>query len=131
MSYVMIIDDDEDFAQAAATVLGAAGREVIISLTTAGVIQRMEGNPPDLIVLDIMFPENNNAGFELAREIRKPASRLRTIPILMLTAVNQESPIKFGPSDIDDAWMPVTDFLEKPVELDVLQHRVEELLQAP
>ena len=131
MSYVMIIDDDEDFAQAAATVLGAAGREVIISLTTAGVIQRMEGNPPDLIVLDIMFPENNNAGFELAREIRKPASRLRTIPILMLTAVNQESPIKFGPSDIDDAWMPVTDFLEKPVELDVLQHKVEELLQSP
>ena len=131
MSYVLIIDDDEDFAQAAATVLGAGGHDVEISLTTAGVIKRMEGRRPDLIVLDVMFPENNNAGFDLAREIRKPASSLGTVPILMLTAVNQESPIKFGPSDIDDAWMPVTDFLEKPVDLDVLQAKVDELLHTP
>jgi len=129
MSYVMIVDDDEDFAQAAATVIRTAGHETEICLTTSGAIERMEGRPPDLIVLDVIFPEDNNAGFKLARQIRRPECSLNTIPILMLTAVNQESPIKFGPSDIDDQWMPVTDFLEKPVELDVLRDKVDELLQ--
>jgi FixJ family two-component response regulator len=33
----------------------------------------------------------------------------------------------FGPGDIDDAWMPVQDFLEKPIDFDVLADKVETL----
>ena len=31
--------------------------------------------------------------------------------------------------DIDDTWLPTSDFLEKPVDLDVLRDRVDALLQ--
>jgi hypothetical protein len=53
---------------------------------------------------------------------------LARIPVLMLTAVNQAFPLGFGPGDIDDHWPPVTDFLEKPVELNVLRAHIGSLL---
>ena len=46
----------------------------------------------------------------------------------MLTAVNQKFPLGFGADDIDDDWLPVSDFLEKPVDLAVLTQKVQALL---
>lgn len=129
MSVVAIVDDDEDFVSAVATVLRSAGHEVDVALETRGVVERLERRRPDIIVLDVMFPEDNNAGFDLARRLRDPGSGLKEIPILMLTAINQESPIRFSSGDIDETWLPVTDFLEKPVDLDVLREKVEAMLQ--
>ena len=128
MSYLMIIDDDEDFANAAATVLRSAGHEVDIVLDVEGALPAMEQRRPDLVVLDVMFPEDTTAGFELARTMRHDTETLKQVPILMLTAVNAKFPMGFSSKDIDDAWMPVTDFVEKPVDLDVLQNKVAELL---
>ncbi|MCG7851112.1 MAG: hypothetical protein MIO92_01170, partial [Methanosarcinaceae archaeon] len=52
----------------------------------------------------------------------------KMIPILMLTAINTKFPLGFGPKDIDDDWLPVTEFLEKPVDFDVLVDKVSKLL---
>ena len=129
MAYVLIIDDDEDFAKAAATALEAAGHEVQIELDVEGAVANMEARRPDLAILDVMFPEDPSAGFELARTMRNSNDQLKSIPILMLTAVNTAFPLGFGTQDIDDNWMPVSDFLEKPVDLDVLQDKVGHLLK--
>ena len=129
MAYVMIVDDDEDFASAAALVLRNAGHEVNVQLETEAALKSMEKRPPDLAILDVMFPEDASAGFELARKIRHDNQELKEVPILMLTAINTKFPMGFGQSDIDDEWMPVTEFLEKPVDLDVLQNRVADLLK--
>lgn len=128
MAYVMLIDDDEDFSSAAATVLRASGHEVEVVLDTKSAVARMEERAPDIVVLDVMFPEDRDAGFDLARRIKRHEGELRNIPILMLTAVNQAAPIKFSERDIDDTWLPVSDFLEKPVDLDVLRNRVNSLI---
>jgi DNA-binding response OmpR family regulator len=129
MSYLMIVDDDEDFAAAAAKVLSNVGHEVRIELETTSVIQIMEQRPPDLLILDVMFPQNESAGFELARTIRQKGGKLGSVPILMLTAVNTKFPLGFGPSDADDHWLPIDDFVEKPVDLNVLRKRVSALLE--
>jgi hypothetical protein len=47
----------------------------------------------------------------------------------MLTAVNTRFPLGFSSQDIDEDWLPVTDFLEKPVDLDVLAERVAAILK--
>jgi CheY-like chemotaxis protein len=130
MAYVMIIDDDQDFASAAAKVLEADGHEVRIELETDSALQSMTERAPDLAILDVMFPENTSAGFELARTLRSEGEELRTVPLLMLTAVNSRFPLGFSASDIDDEWMPVNAFLEKPVDLDVLRGKVNSLLEA-
>jgi len=128
MAYVLVIDDDEDLANAAATVLGGAGHEVAFELTIDGGLASMKNRKPDLLVLDVMFPESSSAGFDLARRVRHDDSDLKDVPILMLTAVNAEFPFGFSQRDIDDHWLPVSDFLEKPVDLDVLVKKVDELL---
>ncbi len=129
MAYIMIVDDDEDFAAAATMVLRKAGHEVEVELDTDSAVASMENRRPDLVILDVMFPESPSAGFGLARTMSHENEKLRGIPILMLTAINAKFPLGFGPRDIDDTWLPVSDFLEKPVDLGVLVDRVDALLQ--
>ena len=101
MSYLLIIDDDEDFAVAAATVLRDAGYEVQIEMNIQSAEKSMKNRQPDLIILDVMFPENGTAGFELARKLKHYDKQLKDIPILMLTAVNEKFPLGFSSTDID------------------------------
>jgi hypothetical protein len=42
----------------------------------------------------------------------------------MLTAVNQQFPLGFSDKDIDPKWLPVIDFLEKPVDFAVLREKI-------
>ncbi len=128
MSYLLIIDDDEDFAVAAATVLRNAGYEVQIEMNIKSAEESMKNRRPDLIILDVMFPENGTAGFELARKLKHYDKQLKDTPILMLTAVNSRFPLGFSSTDIDDYWLPVEDFLEKPVDFDILKKKVDNLI---
>lgn len=130
MPYLLIVDDDEDFASTTATVLRKEGYDVQVELDIESAVKSMESKPPDLAILDVMFPENASAGFELARSMRHKSGKLKNIPILMLTAINTKFPLGFGPKDIDESWMPVTEFLEKPVDFDVLQEKVAKLLSS-
>lgn len=129
MAYVMVVDDDEDFALATALVLRNAGHEVQVELETGTALKSMEDRSPDLAILDVMFPENPSAGFELARQMRHDTEQLKEIPLLMLTAVNTKFPMGLGFGDIDNDWLPATEFLEKPVDPDVLQNKVADLLK--
>jgi len=126
MAKVMIVDDDPDFVDSISRLLKHKGHELTTAYDTEGVIEQLEQNPQDVLVLDVMFPENAAAGFHLAQEIRKHKS-LNLLPILILSAINTKFPMGFGPGDIDDAWMPVQDFLEKPIDFDVLADKVETL----
>jgi CheY-like chemotaxis protein len=129
MAYVLIVDDDEDFASAIATVVKAAGNEVELILSTKAALQKIKTRKPDLLILDVMFPENDSAGFEFARELQTLAGGKKDFPILMLTAINSKSPLGFNAKDIDEDWLPVTDFVEKPVDLKLLVTKVNKLLE--
>jgi DNA-binding response OmpR family regulator len=129
MAYLLIVDDDEDFASAAAKVLRGAGHEVHVALDTDSAVASMQQRRPDLAILDVMFPESSSGGFDLARQIRQDVGPLRGLPLLMLTAVNSRFPLGFSRKDIDEHWLPVDDFLEKPVDLDLLCARVQSLLE--
>ncbi len=130
MPYLMIVDDDEDFASTTATVLRKEGYDVQVELDIDSAVKSMESKPPDLAILDVMFPEDASAGFELARSMRHESGKLKNIPILMLTAINTKFPLGFGSKDIDEDWMPITEFMEKPVDFDVLREKVAKLLSA-
>lgn len=128
MAYLLIIDDDPEFAGAVATVCESEGHEVKTIHVPDEVPGQLKDRRPDGILLDVMFPENPSAGFELARQIRRDFGK---IPILLLTAVNQQFPLGFSSKDIDPNWLPVTGFVEKPVDFGVLKEKVAELLASP
>lgn len=129
MAYLMIVEDDEDFATAVATVLRDDGHEVAVELDIQSAVKNLRERRPDLVILDVMFPEDPSAGFELARSIQHDDENLKGIPILMLTAINVRFPLGFGSRDIDEEWLPVSDFLEKPIDLNVLRKKVADLLR--
>ena len=84
----------------------------------------------DLILLDVMFPDDPSRGFCLARELKTEHEDLKDIPLLMVTAINAKSSLGFGAHDIDETWLPVSDFLEKPIDLSELDSKVQTALAA-
>jgi len=125
MAYLLIVDDDMEFASAVSTVLRGQGYEVGIETDCARTIGRIGERRPDVVILDVMFPENDKAGFEMARSIRRTYGKL---PVLLLTAVNQSFPLGFGRNDLDSTWLPAMDFVEKPVDFSLLSRKVSDIL---
>src|SRR5512132_941949 len=101
MAYLLIVDDDPDFASSVATVCQSLGHEVLTVHTIQQARASLEQRRPDGLVLDVMFPEDPSAGCGLAREIR---GRLGGLPVRMLTAVNEQLPLGFSNKDINDKW---------------------------
>ena len=129
MAKILIIDDDPDIADSLTMILEGSGYRVFVKPDTENLIRDVMEFNPDLIILDIIFPENPQAGFTAARALSKD-EKVKRVPVLLLSAVNQLSNMSFGfsDSDISEDFMPVKGFLEKPVEPSVLLEKVEELL---
>ena len=128
MARIVIIDDDVELAENTALLLRQPGHEVSTLSTTEDAAPRLIEIRPDLLILDVMFPDNPVAGFDLARKIRCTKA-IKDLPIILLTGVNQEYPMDFSAKDIDSDWMPVQDFMEKPANIDALLAKVDELLK--
>lgn len=127
MRTIMIIDDDVELVENVMTILDDPDTKMVAMDTIEGAIQKLQDVQPDLLILDVMFPENPAGGFDLAREIRKTTD-IKSIPIILLTGINQELPMDFSADDIDDEWMPVQDILEKPIRIAELKARVARLI---
>jgi two-component system response regulator MtrA len=126
MSNIKIIDDDVGLAENLGVMLEHEGYKVSYRDTTEGAVEELVRNKPDLLILDIMFPGSPCAGFDLAREIRR-TPEVEDLPIILLTGLNQEFPMDFSSGDIDEDWMPVQDFVEKPVDIKVLVKKIKEM----
>jgi len=129
MANILIVDDDLDIIDSLKMILEANGHQVSVKTDPDDLVENVKQAPPDLIILDIIFPENPNAGFAAARELHK-VEKVKDIPVLLLSAVNQLSKMSFGFSetDISEDFMPVKGFIEKPVEPAALIAKINEIL---
>ena len=128
MTQILVVDDDEDFAGAVRMVLQSRGYDVPMLHDVVGVIDRLDQRLPDGLILDVMFPDNPVAGIELAKKVRE---RFPTLPIVMLTAIHQHMPLGFAAESLDPALLPVTEFLEKPIDFQLLCDKLDRLLHRP
>jgi CheY-like chemotaxis protein len=129
MANILIVDDDPDIVLAVRTTLESAGHKVFDALNGEEGIRKVQEVEPDLIILDVMM-DTTTEGFQLALKLRSPDPQSEYaaysgIPILMLTAIHTTTPLRFGP---DDEYLPVDDFIDKPIDPDQLVAKVEELL---
>ena len=124
---ILIIDDDPDITEAMTVVLENKGYEVYRAQDGTEGMERMKETRPDLIILDVMM-RTSQEGFELARELKHDA-QYKEIPILMLTAVKHKTGLDFKDTAGDTSWLPVEEYLDKPVKPDVLLEMVADLLQ--
>ena len=128
MKKVYLVDDDVDLVEGMTMTLESAGYEVKSQYDDKNLAENIRSFNPDIIILDVMFPGDDGAGFKMARTIAHH-DNIKNIPILMLSGVNQEGPFvgNFSNKDIDDTYMPVTEFVEKPVDHKKLVEKVEQL----
>lgn len=127
MSRLVVVDDDVELANNLAIQLESRGHTVQQFYTMDGTVEAIAENLPEAAILDVMFPDNPAAGFDLARALRQNETT-KDLPIILLTGVNQHFPMDFSSKDIDPDWMPVQDFMEKPVDLDALCSKIDAML---
>ncbi|MBN1523604.1 MAG: response regulator [Spirochaetales bacterium] len=125
MKKILIVDDDADLRDAIRTVL-----EDTYTIEEADSKQAaysiLEKFTPDCIVLDVMM-EVYSSGFELAREIKNDV-RFPNVKILMLTGVDKEMNIDFKSEAGNSEWLPVDDYLQKPLEPKTLREKIANLV---
>lgn len=131
MKRVYVIDDEPSIVESVQMILEGAGYEVGSQNDDKDVVEHVVAFGADLVILDVMLPEDTGAGFKMARSL-KDDERTKALPLLMLTAVNEAGIYvgTFSNKDIDDAWLPVQEFVDKPVKPDVLLAKVGALCPA-
>ncbi len=104
---ILIIDDDNDILETTGSILAHEGFEIHTADSVERGLELAEKVSPDIVLLDLMFPESKTRGFEAAREIKL---RYPKLPIIILTAINREYAFDFTKQDIK-----AEEFLNKPV----------------
>jgi len=126
---IIIVEDNTDLAEAMKFSLESKGHRVSITTTPEDGLKKIKQESPNLIILDVMFgPDKKTMGFDIAQQL-KIDPNLSPIPILMITAINIERP-EFGFSpEKDEEFLPVDDFVNKPIQPDELHQKVDKLLE--
>ena len=124
---VLIIDDDPDITEAMKVVLENKDYVVKNASSIEKAMVSLKEGKPDVIILDVMM-DTPQDGFVLSRQLKQDAN-YKDIPILMLTSVKDVIGIDFESVAGDDTWLPVDEYLPKPVKPDVLLEKIAGLLE--
>jgi two-component system OmpR family response regulator len=116
-SHVLVIDDDREHRLLLAQLLRRGGFRASLAATTTTARKLVKAATPDLILLDIMLPDEDGLAF--CRRIRA-ASHL---PIIMLTALGQ------GPHRVAGLDSGADDYIAKPFDPDELLARIRAVLR--
>ncbi|MBN9684252.1 MULTISPECIES: response regulator [unclassified Corallococcus] len=80
---VLVVDDDPDILEALSEILEAEGFEIRRARNGKEALERLEPDPPHLILLDLMMPVMD--GWEFAQRMRQKPD-FAGIPIIVLSA---------------------------------------------
>jgi two-component system phosphate regulon response regulator PhoB len=117
---VLVVDDEPDLVDLVCFNLSEAGYQADSALSGREAMERLERSRPDLLVLDLMLPDLE--GTEICRRVRAEP-RLRSLPVLMLTARSEEVDRVVG------FEVGADDYLTKPFSPRELVLRVRALLR--
>ena len=121
---ILIVDDDPDLVEAVTMILESKNYDVAAAYGGIEGLQKAKTENPDLIVLDVMMPEKD--GYTVCREL-KSDPQWNHIPILLLTGVVSHISTTRYTQEMG-METEADDYLEKPVEPEVLVKRIEALL---
>src|ERR1051326_3148305 len=123
MAQILVVEDEESLLQTLRYNLSRAGHEVRLSTNGLQALEMIRGNPPELVVLDLMLPGLD--GLELCRAVRADTLNpgVAHVPILMLTARDEEIDKVVG------LEVGADDYLTKPFSMHELLARVKAQLR--
>jgi two-component system phosphate regulon response regulator PhoB len=120
MSSVLVVEDESAIAELISINLRHAGYEVTIATSADQAQTVIDRVLPDLVLLDWMLP--GQSGLQLAKRWRADA-RTRELPVIMLTARNEEA------DKISGLDAGADDYLTKPFSTKELLARMRAVLR--
>ncbi|KJZ19862.1 response regulator transcription factor [Loktanella sp. S4079] len=118
---VLLIEDEPNILEAISFILSRDGWTVHTHEDGETAMKKVEGFPPDMIILDVMLP--GRSGFDILRDLR--ASEItKDIPVMMLTARGQEKDRELA------LRLGANHFMTKPFSNAEVRDHVKELMGA-
>ena len=124
MKKILIIDDDADLRLMMKTVL-ASNYSIREAQSGKEGLDACKTFAPDVILLDVMM-ESETAGFELARKVKND-EKTQGVKIIMITNIDKKAHLDFKSEAGDGAWLPVDDYIVKPIDPRTLLAKGEKL----
>jgi Lrp/AsnC family transcriptional regulator, regulator for asnA, asnC and gidA len=120
---VLVVDDDPDFVETTRYVLESSGLKVTAAADGDQALAAMRREQPDLVILDVMMSGVLD-GVHASHRIRAD-QRLKRIPVLMVSSITSSDYAGMFPTD---EYLPVDNFVSKPVNPSQLLAEVKRLL---
>ena len=120
ISKILIVDDSPTEALFMSDLLGKKGFKVSVAGNSEQAFARLEKEPFDLILMDVVMPGQN--GYQATRAIKKD-ERFQGIPVIMCTTKGLET---------DRVWgmrQGASDYIVKPVKAEELLEKIAKLAQ--
>ncbi len=114
---VLVVEDDEVINEALALRLQAEGYAVSRAFDGPSAVETFTTTSPDLVLLDVMLPGFD--GLEVCRRIQA----IRPVPVLMLTARDEETDVLVGLA------VGADDYVTKPFRMREVIARIKALLR--
>jgi len=124
MANVLIVDDEPDIVLFVQVNLEMSGHQVRTAADGVAALAAVQDERPDVVILDVMMPHLDGWGV-LDRLKADPDVAVRTIPVLMLTALGTDQDQARG--GIEGAVR----YLTKPISPDDLMAAVDDVLGGP
>lgn len=120
MALIYIVEDDSNIREIETIALKNSNYMVLAFETARDFYKKLEEIVPDLVILDVMLPDEN--GNEIVKKLRKSPATKR-LPVIMVTAKTTEMDMIKGLDDGAD------DYIKKPFSVMELISRVKALLR--
>jgi len=117
---ILLVEDDEDILELLAYNLTREGYRVRKAANGEDAISEIFGDPPDLVLLDLMLP--GMGGLEVCK-LLKSDPRSADIPVIMLTAKGEESDVVTG------LELGADDYITKPFSPKILVARTRAVIR--
>ncbi len=117
MKKILLVEDDKGIVNSLFLLLTKEGYKVETAYSGIEALEKFKSFSPDLILLDLLLPEKD--GWEVCKEIRKVSN----VPIIMLTAKDQELDKVIG------LKLGADDYITKPFGAKELLARIEAVLR--
>jgi DNA-binding response OmpR family regulator len=123
---VLVVDDDPDIRDVLEALLESEGFETVLANDGEQALEAIKKENPDLMILDLLMPVMD--GFAVCKQLQDPRwSKWKNMPVLILTSVREE--VSQRRYELETGLsLDVDDYVEKPIDPDVVIDRVKKLL---
>lgn len=119
-SHLLVVDDDTALALTLANEAKAWGMEVNVADNLTRAREAIARVRPDVVLLDLCFPDSTESGFELLAEL---AAERSPVPVLVFTAKESLA------DRVKAARLGARGFLQKPVSFEQVKVAIAQVLQ--